>query len=82
MIASSCSGSICNPYFDYFWEAMTWIMSKSLALLQWVKDCPSDYVGSTSGVPEIAVDLSRRPSRQPRASKRHGSPLRCRGDYA
>src|SRR5262249_3832007 len=36
MIASSCSRSICNPYFDDFWEAMTWIMSKSLALLQWV----------------------------------------------
>jgi len=25
-----------NPYFGYFWEAMTWIMSNSLALLQWV----------------------------------------------
>jgi hypothetical protein len=24
-----------NPYFGDFWEAMTWIMSKSLALLQW-----------------------------------------------
>jgi hypothetical protein len=82
MIANSCSRSICNPYFDDFWVAMTRIMSKSLALLQWVKDCPSDYVGSTSGVPEVAADLSRRPSRQPRASKRHGSPLRYRGDYA
>jgi len=36
MIASSCSRSICNPYFGDFWETMTWIMSKSLALLQWV----------------------------------------------
>ena len=35
MIASSCSRSICNPCFGDFWEAMTWIMSKSLALLQW-----------------------------------------------
>jgi hypothetical protein len=35
MIASSCSRSICNPYFGDFWEAMTLIMSKSLALLQW-----------------------------------------------
>src|SRR5262249_29632730 len=44
MIASSCSRSICNPYFDDFWEAMTWIMSKSLALLQWVV-CHEGSVG-------------------------------------
>jgi len=35
MIAKFRSRSIRNPYFGDFWEAMTWIMSKSLALLQW-----------------------------------------------
>jgi len=35
MIASSCSRSIGNPYFGDS-GAMMWIMSKSLALLQWV----------------------------------------------
>jgi hypothetical protein len=37
----------------------------------WVRDCPSDYVGSTSGVPHIADDLSRRSIRQPWATLRH-----------
>jgi hypothetical protein len=32
---------------------------------------PSDYVGSTSGVPNIADHLLHRASRQPWANKRH-----------
>jgi hypothetical protein len=31
----------------------------------WANGCPCDYVGATSGVPQIAADLSRRPTRQP-----------------
>jgi hypothetical protein len=37
----------------------------------WVKGCRCDYVDSTSGVPQIAADLSRRPTRQPWAKSRH-----------
>jgi hypothetical protein len=44
--------------------------------------CRSDYVGSTSGVPEIATDLLRRRSRQPWAIRRHSAvvalPLRTK----
>jgi hypothetical protein len=32
----------------------------------WVKGCPCDYVGSTSGVPQITADLTHRPTRQSR----------------
>jgi hypothetical protein len=34
----------------------------------WVKGCRSDYAGSTSGVPDIADDLSHRAGRQPWAN--------------
>ena len=40
----------------------------------WVKGCPRDNVGSASGVPQIAADLLRCPSRQERARKRHCGP--------
>jgi hypothetical protein len=33
-----------------------------------VKGCLAATLASTSGVPEIAADLSRRPTRQPRAT--------------
>jgi hypothetical protein len=36
--------------------------------IHWVKGCPCDHVGSTSGVPQIAADLSRRSTRQPWAT--------------
>jgi hypothetical protein len=36
-----------------------------------VKGCPSDYVGSTSGVPDIAADRRVAPARRPWANKRH-----------
>ena len=37
-----------------------------------VSCCPSDYVASTSGVPQKAADLPRRPTRQPWANSRQG----------
>jgi hypothetical protein len=37
----------------------------------WLIGCRCCYVGSTSGVPQIAADLSRRPTRQPWARTRH-----------
>jgi hypothetical protein len=49
----------------HFWEAMTRIVSKSLALLQWVKDCPSDYVSIDLYAAGITGPLCH-PSRPPR----------------
>src|SRR6266566_9652034 len=40
------------------------------ACLLWVKGCRCYQVGSTSGVPQIAADLSHRPTRQPWAIQR------------
>jgi hypothetical protein len=40
----------------------------------WVKGCLRDYVGITTGVPQIAADLLQRPSRQSRAKSRHCRP--------
>jgi hypothetical protein len=37
--------------------------------LIWVTCCLRDYVGITTGVPQIAADLVHRPSRQSRAKK-------------
>jgi hypothetical protein len=36
-----------------------------------VNGCRCDYVSTTSDVPQTADDLSRRPTRQPWANKRH-----------
>src|SRR5712692_627391 len=38
-----------------------------------VTGCLRDYVGITTGVPQIADDLLQRPSRQSRATRRHTS---------
>jgi hypothetical protein len=54
MIASSCSRSIRNPYFSDFWETMTRIMNKSLALLQWVRLGKARGEHNESGVPPKA----------------------------
>jgi hypothetical protein len=39
--------------------------------------CPSDYVGSTSGVPQKAEDPSRRPIRLPWAKSSHSALSKC-----
>ena len=41
------------------------------------KGCRCYSVGSTSGVPQIAADLSHRPTRQPWARKRHSPRKNC-----
>jgi hypothetical protein len=43
----------------------------------WVKGCPCDYIGSTSGVLQIAADLTHHPTRQHWARKRHVPTIRA-----
>ena len=46
---------------------MTWIMSKSLALLQWVMNGCAENMSGTSEVPQLTRHFVQRASRQKRA---------------
>jgi len=56
---------IRNPFCRSHKSNMVSIVATHSWRPRWVKGCRCDYVGSTSGVPQIADDLSRRSTRQP-----------------